>query len=50
MAYVHPTVTVPGTHMFFFVHTQERVGLVAYCGLGHVRLEGKCMPGEDTLS
>ena len=32
------------------MHTQECVGLVAYAGCGHVRLEGTCTPGEDTHS
>ena len=50
MASVHPTVTVQGRPWFFCVHTQEWVRLVAYAGLGHVRLEGKRTPGEDTLS
>ena len=55
MAYWHlfiPRSTVQGRRMVFCVHTQEWVGLVAYTGLGHVpvRLEGKRMPGEDTLS
>ena len=49
MASVHPTVTVPGRRMVFCVHTQEWVGLVAYA-VGHVCLEGKRTPGEDTLS
>ena len=39
MASVHPTVTVQGRRMILFVHTQEWVGLVAYAGLEHVRLE-----------
>ena len=50
MASVHPTVTVQGRRMVFLCASQEWVGLVAYAGLGHVRLEGKRMPGEDTLS
>ena len=59
MASVHPMVTVQafnglelvmvGTR-FIVCITQEWVGLVAYDGWGHVRLEGTRTPGEDMHS
>ena len=45
MASVHPMVTVQSRRMIFCVHTQDWVGLVAYAGWGHIRLEGKRTAG-----